>query len=316
MAKTPHLAVESIAGKRPYQEDAVLAEMLPDGRTLLAVADGMGGHAAGEVASALALKTLFEAVGDRRDLGSAFRLANERVHRMASEPGKQGMGTTLVAVLVDGAEYWVANVGDSRAYRLSPEGIRRLTEDHSFVAEAMKRGQSEAEAMATPWKDALTRSIGTEEEVEVDVFGPHSLDDDTAFLICSDGLYKTLGDQELRALFGRSGGARGAAQALVAAAYDAGSDDNISVAIAEYGGVPRGDAATTQVLAYDPVAGAAGVEAEERESDSAPMSSSSSMEKTQSAPMDESAVVGGLPLVAVAAILVFGVLVAILVFGS
>jgi protein phosphatase len=301
LAKHPQLAVESIAGKRPYQEDSVLADTLPDGRTLLAVADGMGGHAAGEVASALALKTLVEAVGERRDLGSAFRMANERVHRMASEPGKQGMGTTLVAVLVDGAEYWVANVGDSRAYRISSEGIRRLTEDHSFVAEAMKRGQSEAEAMATPWKDALTRSIGTEEEVEVDIFGPHSLDDETAFLICSDGLYKTLGDQELRALFGRSGGARGAAQALVAAAYDAGSDDNISVAIAEYGSVPRDDSATTQVLAYDPVAGAAGVEAEKG---------------MPSAPVDEAAVVGGLPLALLAAILVVGVLVAILVLGG
>jgi protein phosphatase len=276
----------------------------------------MGGHAAGEVASALALKTLVEAVGERRDLGSAFRMANERVHSMASEPGKQGMGTTLVAVLVDGAEYWVANVGDSRAYRLSQEGIRRLTEDHSFVAEAMKRGQSEAEAMATPWKDALTRSIGTEEEVEVDVFGPHSLEDDTAFLICSDGLYKTLGDQELRALFGRSGGARGAAQALVAAAYDAGSDDNISVAIAEYGGVPRDDSATTQVLAYDPVAGAAGVGVEKERDSSMEGPSSSPTSSTASAPVDESAVVGGLPLAALAAILVVGVLVAILIFGG
>jgi serine/threonine protein phosphatase PrpC len=319
LAKHPQLAVESIAGKRPYQEDSVLAETLPDGRTLLAVADGMGGHAAGEVASALALKTLFEAVGERRDLGSAFRMANERVHRMASEPGKQGMGTTLVAVLVDGAEYWVANVGDSRAYQLSPGGIRRLTEDHSFVAEAMKRGQSEAEAMATPWKDALTRSIGTEGEVEVDVFGPHPLDDDTAFLICSDGLYKTLGDQELRSLFGRSGGARGAAQALVAAAYDAGSDDNISVAIAEYGGVPREDSATTQILAYDPVVGAAGVGAE-NEPDSATGSSSAPTSapraRTPAAPVDEATVVGGLPLAALAAILVVGVLVAILIFGG
>jgi serine/threonine protein phosphatase PrpC len=226
------------------------------------------------------------------------------------------MGTTLVAVLVDGAEYWVANVGDSRAYRLSRGGIRRLTEDHSFVAEAMKRGQSEAEAMATPWKDALTRSIGTEEEVEVDVFGPHPLDDDTAFLICSDGLYKTLGDQDLRAHFGRSSGPRGAAQALVAAAFDAGSDDNISVAIAEYGGVPRDDAATTQILSYDPVAGAAGLGAE-KERDAAPMGSSSSLEKgTPPAPVDEAAVVGGLPLAALAAILVVGVLVAILVFGG
>jgi len=229
----PRLAVESIAGQRPYQEDAVLAETMADGRTLIAVADGMGGHAAGEVASALALETLTEAVTEQQGLGDAFRLANSRVHSMASEPGKQGMGTTLVAALVDGDEYYVANVGDSRAYLVSSSGIRRLTEDHSFVAEAMKRGQSEEEAMATPWRDALTRSIGTDEEVEVDVFGPFPIEPDSAFLICSDGLYKTLTDDDLHELFGASSGPRGAAQSLVAAAFDNGSDDNISVAIVE-----------------------------------------------------------------------------------
>jgi len=253
VADQPRLAVESIAGQRPYQEDSVLAEQLSDRRTLLAVADGMGGHAAGEVASALALETLVEAVGgDSADLAAAFALANARVHRMASEPGKQGMGTTLVALLVDGEEFWVANVGDSRVYLVSGDGIRRLTEDHSFVAEAVRRGQSEEEAMATPWKDALTRSIGTEPEVEVDVFGPLPLRGDQAFVMCSDGLYKSLGDEEIRQLFVRSGGARGAAQSLVTAAFDAGSDDNISVAIAEYGEVPRDVAPTTTLLAYDP----------------------------------------------------------------
>jgi protein phosphatase len=326
VAKQPHLAVESIAGKRPYQEDSVLAETLSDGRTLLAVADGMGGHAAGEIASALALKTLVEAVGERRPLGEAFRMANERVHKMASEPGKQGMGTTLVAVLVDGSQFSVANVGDSRVYLVSAEGIRRLTEDHSFVAEAMKRGQSEEEAMATPWKDALTRSIGTDEEVEVDVFGPYPIEDDSAFLMCSDGLYKTLDDDELRDLFKRSGGARGAAQSLVAAAFDAGSDDNISVAIAEYGDVPRDEAPTTMILAYD---GGAGVEAGQSAADAhgdreversagarEGTNAEGSREGATAAVTDEAAVVGGLPMAALAAILVVGVLVAILILGG
>jgi protein phosphatase len=302
----------------------VLAETLSDGRTLLAVADGMGGHAAGEIASALALKTLVEAVGERRPLGEAFRMANERVHKMASEPGKQGMGTTLVAVLVDGSQFSVANVGDSRVYLVSAEGIRRLTEDHSFVAEAMKRGQSEEEAMATPWKDALTRSIGTDEEVEVDVFGPYPIEDDSAFLMCSDGLYKTLDDDELRDLFKRSGGARGAAQSLVAAAFDAGSDDNISVAIAEYGDVPRDEAPTTMILAYD---GGAGVEAGQSAADAhgdreaersarEGTNAEGSREGAAAAVTDEAAVVGGLPMAALAAILVVGVLVAILILGG
>lgn len=306
MANQPRLAVESIAGQRPYQEDSVLAQTLPDGRTLVAVADGMGGHAAGEVASALALETLVSGIVEGKGLAEAFELANQEVHEKASEPGKQGMGTTLVAVLVDGAEFRVANVGDSRGYLISAEGIRRLTEDHSFVAEAVKRGQSESEAMATPWKDALTRSIGTEEEVEVDVFGPFSVKNDSALLICSDGLYKTLSDDELRELFVRSGGVQGAAQSLVAAALEGGSDDNISVAIAEYGEVPRDVAPTTMILSYDPnpeesVAAASGLEAA-----GAPAES-----------VDEGLFTAGLPVAALAALVVIvGALVAILLLAG
>jgi protein phosphatase len=310
VANQPRLAIESIAGQRPYQEDSVLAENLADGRTLLAVADGMGGHAAGEVASALALETLSGAVQALTPLGEAFHMANARVHEMASEPGKQGMGTTLVAVLIDGSRYSVANVGDSRAYLVSSEGIRRLTDDHSFVAEAMKRGQTEEEAMATPWRDALTRSIGTDEEVEVDVFGPFDLPTDFAFVLCSDGLYKTLGDAELTELFKRSGSPQGAAQSLVTTAFDNGSDDNISVAIAEYGAVPRQAAPTTMIMeAFDP-----GVPPDELRtsgvSDAHAAGSSAEV-------LEESSVVGGLPVGALAAIvLVVGALVAMLFFGS
>lgn len=319
MPNQPRLAIESIAGQRPYQEDSVLAETMVDGRTLIAVADGMGGHAAGEVASALALETVTAAIAEGQPLGDAFRLANSRVHDMASEPGKQGMGTTLVAVLTDGDAFSVANVGDSRVYLISGEGIRRLTEDHSFVAEAMRRGQTEEEAMATPWRDALTRSIGTDAEVEVDVFGPFPVEADSAFLICSDGLYKTLSDEEIRDLFAKSRGARGAAQTLVSAALDNGSDDNISVAIAEYGTVPRHTAPTTLVMsAFDPDPEPNPDADEEREpSDSrdAPEEDEGT-DTTVSAALEESSLVGGLPLGALAAIvLVVGALVAILYFG-
>ena len=317
MADQPRLAVESIAGQRPYQEDSVLAETLPDGRTLVAVADGMGGHAAGEVASKLALDTLVEAVSQGRGLAEAFRLANERVHEMAREPGKQGMGTTLVSILVDGSQYSVANVGDSRVYLVSGEGIRRLTEDHSFVAEAMRRGQSEAEAMATPWKDALTRSIGTDEDVEADVSGPYPLPSDVAFLICSDGLYKTLSDEDIRSLFMKASGAPGAAQSLVAAALDAGSDDNISVAIAEYGDVPREAAPTTMVLSYDPEQAAEAARAEvERGRGGEPREERPSDDTGTTSLVDERTVVAGLPVAAMAAVVVVvGALVAILLFG-
>ena len=252
MSEPPRLAVESIAGLRPYQEDAVLSETLPDGRTLMAVADGMGGHAAGEVASALALETLSDAVQQGQALDDAFRLANQRVHLKARDPGKQGMGTTLVAMLLDGDSYQIANVGDSRCYLVDGDGARRITEDHSFVTEAIKRGQSEEQAMASQWKDVLTRCIGTEPEVEVDLFGPFPVDPNTAILLCSDGLYKVLSDADLSSMFAKSGGPRGAAQSLVANAYEAGSDDNISVAIAEFGEVPRDRQTGTVPIEYEP----------------------------------------------------------------
>jgi protein phosphatase len=316
VASQPRLAVESIPGKRPYQEDSVFADVLTDGRTLVAVADGMGGHAAGEVASALALQTLQDALAEGKELGDAFRLANERVNQMAREPGKQGMGTTMVAVLVEGSQFRVANVGDSRVYLISAKGIKQLTDDHSFVAEAMKRGQSRAEAMATPWRDALTRSIGTEEEVDVDVFGPFPLESDSAFVICSDGLYKTLGDDDLRDLFVRSGGPRGAAQAMVSAAFDGGSDDNISVVIAEYGQVPRDNEATTMVLSFD----AAAAEKDERATliDQPALASTPSADlSATAAAVEEGALIAGLPMGAVVAVgLVVAAVVAILVFGG
>lgn len=309
MANEPRLAVESIAGLRPYQEDSALAQNLADGRLLVAVADGMGGHAAGEVASALALETLVSALEDGKDLREAFVHANAQVHEKAREPGKQGMGTTLVAALVEDGEYIVANVGDSRGYLVTPDGIKQLTDDHSFVAEAVKRGQTLEEAMATPWRDALTRSIGTEAEVEVDTFGPFPVSSDSALLICSDGLYKTLEDDDLRRIFGQSSGPRGAAQTLVSAAFDSGSDDNISVVIAEYGEVPR-EAQGTMPLEYTPdpaddlgdvaadsahaVAGEGVSGADVPDGDSADSDSTATgWAPTQSAPGEESAVLDG-----------------------
>lgn len=257
MAREPRLASESVAGQRPYQEDAVIVESLSDGRVLVAVADGMGGHAAGEVASALALETLVSALEDGKGIDRAFLLANRRVHEKAREPGKRGMGTTLVAALVEDGEFMIANVGDSRGYLVSGSGIRQLTRDHSFVAEAIKRGQSKKEAMSTPWKDALTRCVGTEAEIDVDVFGPFPIEDDTALVVCSDGLYKVLDEDELRRIFVESASTHGAAQTLVSAALGRGSDDNISVAIAEYGEVPRVQARATATIELAPEAGEA-----------------------------------------------------------
>ena len=238
MAHEPRLALESIAGRRDYQEDSLLAQQLSDGRALVAVADGIGGHAAGEVASALALETLVASLEAGDALNEAFVKANTEVWDQGRVPGKKGMGTTMVAALVGDGEYMVANVGDSRGYLLSAEGIRQISLDHSFAAEAERRGQPITEEMAMRYRDALTRSIGTEKDVEVDVFGPFPVEDQTALLICSDGLYKVLDDDALYRICLQSSDPREAAQALVDTAFGDGSDDNISAAIWEYGDLP------------------------------------------------------------------------------
>lgn len=252
MAARPRLAKESIPGRRPYQEDSVFLDALSDGRILVAVADGMGGHAAGEVASALALETLVSALDGGKPLDESFELANRTVFQKAKEPGKLGMGTTLVVALLEGDSFHVANVGDSRCYLVSADDIRQLSHDHSFVAEAIKRGQSAEEAMTSQWKDALTRSIGTDEEVEVDVFGPFPVEASTALMVCSDGLYKSLSDEQLHQIFRASSGPKGAARSLASGAFEAGSDDNISVAIAEFGEVPRDRPVGTMPIDFEP----------------------------------------------------------------
>lgn len=222
----------------------------------------MGGHAAGEVASALAIQTLRQAIEAGGDLGEACRLANQQVHAQAqSDPGRKGMGTTLVTLLLEDGRFTVANVGDSRAYLVSADGVRQITHDHSFAAEAIRRGQSEEEARRSPFKDALTRSIGTEAKVEVDVFGPFPMASGTAVLLCSDGFYKTVGAGELRRVFTESTDAHDAARTLVSAAFDAGSDDNITVVVAESGRVPRTAPSTPErgsgaaTLRMDPIEG-------------------------------------------------------------
>jgi len=237
MPALPRLATQSIAGGRPYQEDTVLARTLPDGRVLVAVADGMGGHAAGEVASALAIETLEGAVLGGAPLDRAVRLANRRVWEGGQVPGRRGMGTTLVALLLgtDG-HYQVANVGDSRAYLLSGGTIRRITEDHSYLEEAIRSGYPRDVALAPSWRNALTRALGVEPSVEVDLFGPFPAEPATVVLLCSDGLYKSLDDDALARIHGQQAAdPQAAADTLVKASLDAGSDDNISVALVDFG---------------------------------------------------------------------------------
>lgn len=220
-------------GRRPVNQDAVLAVRLADGRELVAVADGMGGHSAGEVASQRALETVWTQLKAGADLCGAVAAANTAVHAAAQgNAAWSGMGTTLVAMLRTGSRYEIANVGDSRAYRITTDEVSQITTDHSFVAEAMREAQvATTEIVQSRWRNALTRALGTDADVAVDCFGPFSDEVPHAILLCTDGLYRGMSDDVLREHVVRAPDAWSAARSLAAEAYRNGSSDNISAAV-------------------------------------------------------------------------------------
>lgn len=241
VGRAPRIATYTHAGRRSGNQDAVLSTTFTDGSLLLAVADGMGGHLAGEIASATALEALHSALGTGVALREAFHAANDSVLRAASgDSARSGMGTTLVGVLFERGEYRVGNVGDSRAYRMRGDRIEQVTDDHSFIAEAIREGSmSPHEAARSPWRNALTRAIGTERSVQVDVFGPIRPEPGEVLLLCSDGLYKSVPEDMLLEVATSTENVDAAVQALGALAFRRGSDDNISAVMVEFGTLSR-----------------------------------------------------------------------------
>lgn len=235
-------AVLSERGRRRDNEDAALAVVLSDGAELVAVADGMGGYAGGSVASRHALEALQGRLEQGAGLEEAVRAANHAVYVAANgDAGRASMGTTLVALLRRGNSYHIANVGDSRAYRIDAHAIEQITEDHSFIAEAVRSGLLSAEeAGRSRWRNAVTRAVGTDPELEaVDCFGPFDATELHTVLLCTDGLYRSLSAERLQTAHGTATAAA-AAGALVSAAYEAGSDDNISIAVIRFGSTQSG----------------------------------------------------------------------------
>ena len=226
----------TVAGRRPSNQDAVLAGVLPDGRELIAVADGMGGHRAGEVASQSALETLLEGVKAGHSLASAVAAANRALYAAAQQnPEFAGMGTTLVALLRDGNAYQIANVGDSRAYRIEADRLEQITADHTFIAEAVSQGElSEEEAQRSRWRNALTRAVGTDPDLEVDVYGPFGALQPHAVVLCSDGFHGSVPSETLLRYVADTD-PQEAAKRLTDEAYRNGSKDNITVAVVTFG---------------------------------------------------------------------------------
>jgi len=213
---------------RERNEDSVLVDP-----PLYVVADGMGGHRGGQVASQVALETMEElGTEGRGPLAEHVRQANRAVwDRSVEDEQLSGMGTTLTAARIEGTNALIAHVGDSRAYLLRDGLLRQLTSDHTLVARMVKSGEiSEAEADVHPHKNVLTRALGTDEQVEVDE-DSIALADGDRLLLCSDGLTGMVTEDQIQAILENSDQPQQAADRLVKAANRAGGIDNITVVV-------------------------------------------------------------------------------------
>jgi protein phosphatase len=227
--------------KRRQNEDAFVIRP-----PLFAIADGMGGARAGEIASALAASALNDSQSDSGGEDQVKRLvqeANRRVHERASnDPETSGMGTTMTLALVEpSGDITFGHVGDSRAYVLRSERLEQLTDDHSLVAELVRRGELSArDAEVHPQRSVITRALGTDPDVDVDAFTVKPQAGDV-YLICSDGLSDMVSSETIEEVLNRHrGDLDAAARALVKAANRGGGDDNITAVLFE---MVDGDAA-------------------------------------------------------------------------
>lgn len=239
MLKT--FSITDIGRKRKLNQDYVFTSERAIGNlpNLFIVADGMGGHKAGEYASKYTVETICNCIERSFEknptliLQKAIETANTHIRRRASEDVTlEGMGTTVVAATCLGSHLQVANVGDSRLYVVNEE-IQQITRDHSLVEEMVRMGGIDREAARNhPDKNIITRAIGANETVEVDFFTVELKEGDIV-LLCSDGLTNMLEDEEIREILGCPGGLPEKAQKLIEAANAHGGKDNIAVILIE-----------------------------------------------------------------------------------
>jgi serine/threonine protein phosphatase PrpC len=227
--------------RRPLNEDAFLADRL---RGIFAVADGVGGAEAGEVASQTAIEVLDEAFRHQEDgadvedlMELAIQRANASIHQMAQEHAKFSMmATTIVALHVKGNVATFGHVGDSRLYRLAPDGhLHRETEDHSIVEEEVRAGRMTREQAANhPSKNVISRALGAEQGVEVDM-KVMEVEEGTEFLLCTDGITRHVSDNEIRQLLVLNSDLEEVCRELKRRCYDRGAEDNLTVVIVRVG---------------------------------------------------------------------------------
>jgi PPM family protein phosphatase len=220
-------ACTDVGRVRDGNEDAYLAR-----DPLFAVADGMGGHQGGEVASNLALEKLERATDGDSDLAGVVREANRAVFEQAAQdPGLAGMGTTLTAVRVQDERLHLAHVGDSRMYLLRDGGLERITRDHTVVEQMVDQGRMTAEdAKIHPQRSILTRALGVEEDIQVDETDVDVRPGDRV-LLCSDGLTGMVDEDRILSILTDKPDPQAACRALIEAANQAGGQDNITAVV-------------------------------------------------------------------------------------
>lgn len=238
-------AMTDVGLTRQLNEDNWGWRKLSGRATLYVVADGMGGHDGGEVASELAVETICQVASDAEAqeppdeegleqlLDAAFQTANNTIKQQAEDKNTD-MGTTLVSMLVlDDRVAYVANVGDSRAYMLRGQTLHQVTEDHSLVAKMVERGRITAEEARThPHSNILLRTVGTERDVDIDIFR-FELQPGDKVLLCSDGLWGEVEDRDLESILNTYSDPRIAARELVRASHHGGGKDNVTLMVVE-----------------------------------------------------------------------------------
>lgn len=224
---------------RKMNQDYFYASEMPVGNlpNLFLVADGMGGHNAGEYASMHSIDTIVKTAemslytGPEEILENAIKKANQKLIAKAVEDTSMwGMGTTVVAAVISGNRLYTANVGDSRLYLIRDHMIQ-ITRDHSFVEEMVRRGEIDREAARNhPDKNIITRAVGAVEEIEIDFFQTE-LEPKDQILLCSDGLTNMIEDEEINRIIREQENLSGAAEELIRTANQNGGRDNITVII-------------------------------------------------------------------------------------
>jgi len=246
-----YAAKTDVVMKRSHNEDYFA---LIEDEQLFIVAEGMGGHACGEVASKLSADVIGEFYKHSKDqdatwpyrydhalsyvenrLVAAVKLANQRIHQKSqSEPNLRGMGTTFVCALVKGNHLYVAHVGDSRCYRVRAEGIKQLTRDHSLLEDYRdaRPEMTEEEAKNFPHRNVITRALGMRDSVTVDI-AKHEIQDGDRFILCSDGLSGMLEDAEISRIVATANDLEECVDRLIDRSNENGGTDNITAMVIE-----------------------------------------------------------------------------------